>query len=1032
MFIADLHIHSSFSRATAKNCMPEDLALAAAKKGLNLIGTGDFTHALWRDILRERLVPAEDGLFALKKELAPETGSPRFILSSEISSIYKKNGKTRKVHNMILMPSLEAAARLSARLESMGYNLHSDGRPILGLDSRDLLEITLEACPEAIFIPAHIWTPHFSLFGAYSGFDHINECFEDMTPYIDALETGLSSDPSMIRRVSMLDRFTLVSNSDAHSPRNLAREANLFDTDLSYPAIRDALKYPERRAFAGTLEFFSEEGKYHYDGHRNCKVCQSPEQSILTGGICPHCGKKLTLGVMHRVSELADRDAPYFPPGAPTYESLVPLPEVITACTGFSAQSQKGQAVYERLLRELGPELSILRTAPLQDVERVCGPAMAEGIKRLREGRASVSPGYDGEYGKVTLLSKDEIAALAGQTIMFPGLSLPAPQKAAQRLKASKKETKAEAPQKEQLNSAQERAVFSNARVTAVIAGPGTGKTKTLVARIAYWVEQRGISPAQVTAVTFTNKAAQEMRERLEQRLGGKQAIKGMTIGTFHAICLKMRGKNAPALIDEGAAGAILGQLIKEQELKLSLRDAQNAVSLMKSGAKEPDALCQSYNERLLELGVMDFDDVLLNVPDTPSPRFTHLLVDEFQDVNPVQYGLVRLFSQKSESLFVIGDPNQAIYGFRGSDAYCFDRLRQDEKGLTEITLSENYRSTEEILEASAQVLEGAAPMLHAARGKGLIPRLLHMDGAFEQALFIVKEIGRMVGGIDMQSTGAVDRIHSFSDIAVLYRTRRQSRLVEECLNQEGIPYRVSGRDEALFDPEAEKMLAFFRLLLNPSDLSAFQTCLKHLPQKEAQALFTRYLRTDKTHQALETVLQGTALQMQIPLFLPMLDKDKPQKMITAWLEGQQLPMAEWTDKLLRTAAFHTSMKAFLNILALGRESDIERYGGKRLTSDAVSLMTLHAAKGLEFPAVFLLGAAEGTIPLVREGGEPAPEDEERRLLYVGMTRARDELILLTPGPASPFLRGMPKELLHAEALRKKPIQKVRQVSLFD
>jgi uncharacterized protein (TIGR00375 family) len=303
MFIADLHIHSKYSRATSSQCVPEVLELWARRKGLHLLGTGDFTHPKWREELREKLVPAEEGLYRLTEDArisednAYAGNEVRFIVSGEISCIYKKNGRVRKVHSVILLPGLEYAKALSNRLET-SFNLHSDGRPILGLDCRDLLEITLEACPEAIFIPAHIWTPHFSLFGAYSGFDRIEECFEDLTGHISALETGLSSDPPMNWRLSMLDRFALVSNSDAHSPANLAREANIFDTELSYPHIARALNGRDADAFYGTIEFFPEEGKYHWDGHRACGVCQRPADTKAAGGICPVCGGRITVGVL--------------------------------------------------------------------------------------------------------------------------------------------------------------------------------------------------------------------------------------------------------------------------------------------------------------------------------------------------------------------------------------------------------------------------------------------------------------------------------------------------------------------------------------------------------------------------------------------------------------------------------------------------------------------------------------------------------------------------------------------------------------
>ena len=375
MYFADLHIHSRFSRAASRDCDLPHLDWWARRKGITLIGTGDFTHPAWRAELRDQLEPAGEGVYALRSHLRLAEGAPgptpRFVVSGEISCIYKRHGRTRKVHNLILLPSLEAAEELAARLESVG-NIRSDGRPILGLDSRDLLELTLDTCPEAEFIPAHIWTPHFSMFGAFSGFDTMEECFGDLTPHIHAVETGLSSDPPMNWRVSALDGLTLVSHSDAHSPARLGREADLLDTGVSYPELVWALRTGQ--GFAGTVEFFPEEGKYHLDGHRNCGVCLTPAQTMERGGLCPVCGKKLTIGVEHRVEELADRPAGFRPHQARPFESLAPLPEVIAASTGLSPASKKVLALYEELLLSLGTEFSILRDVPLEDIGRAAGP----------------------------------------------------------------------------------------------------------------------------------------------------------------------------------------------------------------------------------------------------------------------------------------------------------------------------------------------------------------------------------------------------------------------------------------------------------------------------------------------------------------------------------------------------------------------------------------------------------------------------------------------------------------------------------
>ena len=408
--IADLHIHSRFSMATSKEGTPENLDFWARKKGISLIGTGDFTHPVWREELKERLVSEGNGLYRLRDAYVKEESrkfpgeGTRFVVSGEISSIYKKNGKTRKVHNVILLPSLEAADAMAQRLEKIG-NIHSDGRPILGLDSHDLLEMMLDVCPEGILIPAHIWTPHFSVLGAKSGFDSVEECFEELAPYIHALETGLSSDPAMNWRISKLDRYQLVSNSDAHSPSKLGREANLLDIDCSYEGLYRAIQTGE--GLEGTVEFFPEEGKYHFDGHRKCGVSLSPVEAERLGGICPVCGKKLTMGVDHRVEQLADRAEGFVKKDGKKYESLVPLPEVISACMGYSTASKKVQGCFEQMIQTLGTEFDILRNVPSEDIKSCAGERIAEGIENVRIGNVKRIPGYDGEYGKIELFEEN-------------------------------------------------------------------------------------------------------------------------------------------------------------------------------------------------------------------------------------------------------------------------------------------------------------------------------------------------------------------------------------------------------------------------------------------------------------------------------------------------------------------------------------------------------------------------------------------------------------------------------------------------
>lgn len=410
-FYADLHIHSKYSRATSKDCNLEQLAIWAQKKGLSVISTGDFTHPAWFNEIKEKLVEDGNGAYRLRPEIEKQifkTSAPvRFLLSVEISTIYKKGDRTRKVHHVVFVPDMKAADTFRTKLGAIG-NINSDGRPILGLDSRNLLETTLESGEGSYIIPAHIWTPWFSVLGSKSGFDSIEECYGDLSDHIFAVETGLSSDPEMNWRVSKLDKFRLVSNSDAHSPSKLAREATVFDTAPDYYSIMNALK--TGNGYVGTVEFFPEEGKYHEDGHRKCNVCLTPEETEKLNGICPVCGKPLTIGVLNRVCTLADRtcSSTYKPETAGEVFSLVPLPEILSEIMQVGPSSKSVTNEYERLIRKFGSEFSILREVPAEDISKD-SPLLAEGISRLRAGKVIKHAGYDGEYGVIRLFDDSEL-----------------------------------------------------------------------------------------------------------------------------------------------------------------------------------------------------------------------------------------------------------------------------------------------------------------------------------------------------------------------------------------------------------------------------------------------------------------------------------------------------------------------------------------------------------------------------------------------------------------------------------------------
>jgi uncharacterized protein (TIGR00375 family) len=421
-FIADLHIHSKYSRATSREMSPESIWRWAQLKGISVIGTGDFTHPEWSRELKEKLEPCGNGLFSLRKEFrrddVPEScrADVSFLLSAEISCIFSRNGKTRKVHALIFAPDFSVAARISAVLSKIG-RLASDGRPILGLDAKELLKIVVDACPDAMFVPAHAWTPHFSVFGAASGFDSLEECFGDLTPHIHAIETGLSSDPLMNWRLSALDGITLISNSDAHSPAKIGREANIFETDVTYASILGAIR--TRKGFSGTIEFFPEEGKYHHDGHRACGVSLTPKETIDENYRCPVCGKKVTVGVMHRVEKLADRKEGFRPGGAPSFVSIIPLAEIIAEVLKVGVSSKKVNDAYMTLIERVGSEFRILMDVPPAEIEAAGSSQLAEAISRVRSGKVNIAPGYDGEYGRIKILEEVGRKAVKGQKRLF-------------------------------------------------------------------------------------------------------------------------------------------------------------------------------------------------------------------------------------------------------------------------------------------------------------------------------------------------------------------------------------------------------------------------------------------------------------------------------------------------------------------------------------------------------------------------------------------------------------------------------------
>jgi DNA helicase II / ATP-dependent DNA helicase PcrA len=1056
MFHADLHIHSKFSRACSKDCDIEHLAWWALRKGISVIGTGDFTHPAWSAELRETLIPAEPGLLRLRPELeerlrrtSPRScaGHVRFMLSAEISTIYRGGDRTRKVHHLIYAPTFEAAERITEALAKIG-NLASDGRPILGLPSRELLEITLAGGPGCYLVPAHAWTPWFAVLGSKSGFDLVADCYGDLAGEVFAIETGLSSDPAMNWMCSSLDGYRLVSNSDAHSPPMLGREATTLDCDLDYFAIARAFRTGD--GLAGTLEFFPEEGKYHLDGHRKCGIRLEPGASVQLDGRCPECGQPLTIGVAHRVAELADRPAGYRPPGAPGFTSLIQLRQIVGEIVGTGPASKKVATQVSSLVGTLGPELGILRDVPLPDVERAGGSVLAEALARLRRGAVTREAGYDGEYGTVRLFQPGE---LSGGDTLF---DLPAPAPAPSRRRAARPPAAAGGPARGPAAGDQagpgaappgnqagpgaalpggpgqvqpdpagpgaaflgaldpeQRAAAAAASPLLIVAGPGTGKTRTLTRRIAAQVAAAGL-PARrgALALTFTRRAAQEMQDRLAalDGPGGTGGLSQVTVTTFHGLGVRLlRELHAQAglpadfrVADEGAVADVLAELAVSQA----------------GGAASPEAGRPELVAALAARGLVDFDG-LIELPvavlradrdlcAAMRERWPLISVDEYQDIDAVQYELLGLLAGDGAGLTVIGDPDQAIYGFRGADVGFFLRFTADYPGAATHQLSRNYRSSAPIVTAAVAAIAPATlvpgRVLRAVSTAPAEP-VSTREAADEhaEAGWISVTIDQLLGGTSFHSldsgraTGDGHAGLSLADVAVLYRTDAQSAALGQALTRSGLPFRKGSHDLLHRRPGVPEIMAELKLGAAGRPAAPGTEPVASLVAAAAARLAGRPSR----YRAVDI-----------------------------------LAAAELLAPLARRCG--TDREQFAAEVALGAEVD-----ALDPRADAVTLLTMHAAKGLEFEVVFVAGCEDGLLPLRTPGGGMLPGTdpaEERRLLFVALTRARSRLFIsyaarrarrgtAEAAGASPFLRAL-RPVLAAGAIPR-PRPEARQLRLL-
>jgi DNA helicase-2/ATP-dependent DNA helicase PcrA len=1074
-FIADLHIHSRYSRATAKDLDFEHLYHTAQIKGITLVGTGDFTYPAWIEEIETKLEETEPGLFSLKKEIAEKIDKTlpgnlrapvRFILQTEISNIYKKEGRVRKNHNLVYFPDINSVKRFNAKLDAIG-NIKSDGRPILGLDARDLLSIMLEVNDKGFFVPAHIWTPWFSLLGSKSGFDSMEECFGDLTSHIFAVETGLSSDPPMNWRIPDLDPVRLLSNSDAHSPGYLGRNANVFNTELDYFHLRRALEQNDMKTFLGTLDMYPHQGKYHYDGHRKCNISLSPAETIHMGGICPGCGRKLTLGVLNRVEELALRPEGYAPENRHGFTSIIPLPDILSEIFDVGPKTKKVLEAYKRATEFLGPELQILTEQSTEEIEGAGIPLLAEAVKRMREGKILIEPGYDGEFGKVNIFSRQEKQRLKGEKTFAFALSEDPPETRAKSVAEKKpaferkrKNSLESSPKNrnadvlEGLNSDQQRAVESASRAIIIQAGPGTGKTRTLTARIAYLISEKRINPGAILALTFTNKAARELEKRIQKyQPGSKTSVAALT---FHAFCLRLlkeyTGFDA-GLADDDLRISLVREAMGKKGKRGEVYAADQFISLCKQNLLGPeddlekvagcggqDGFRQIYKDYVSlcrERNTADFEDLIFltmkmlatdeKILSAVHSRYGYIFIDEYQDLNFGQYELVKLLS-KDNPIVVIGDPDQSIYGFRGSDNIYFKRFELDFPGCEKIILTQNYRSAQTILDASFQVICKSSEKDEKIRifsDIGTTKKLIIKETASEQAeaVAIGKMIESLVGGtsfFSMDSRKAEfdnPKEYSFSDFAVLFRTRKQSEAFVSAFETAGIPFQTADKGNMLKMEGISQLISLCRSMTQIGSNIGEISLQSGFSPEDMQSLKNEIRLLDN-----EAGLRRLSEKAGLNEIMETNDRTR-----------------QVFETLVSLASRHPDLKSFLDALTLDQDADILAYDVEK-----VSLLTLHAAKGLEFPVVFVAGCEQGLIPFARDGEHIEDMEEERRLFYVAMTRAMDILCLTYAKKRriygrsfkrqrSLFIEDIEKRLTRQEknAARMPELKKPEQLELF-
>ena len=928
--------------------------------------------------------------------------------------------------------------------------------------------------------------------------------------------------------------MTLVSNSDAHSPLNLGREANLLNSQLSFNGIKSAIKNGDSNTFLGTFEFYPQEGKYHLDGHRSCKIRLSPKETKDYDGKCPVCGKALTLGVLNRVEELADRTQGTKPPTYHAYYSIIPLAEIFSDILQVGVKSKKVQTNYQKALMQLGSEFNILHTLETDKIDRAGIPLLGEAIRRMRQKEVEILSGYDGEYGRIKIFNSDEREQLLGQKTLFSIPSQKSTTEMPLHAKAPSHRTSLTDPKTlpkttqlklsnarqvgdifSQLNDEQRRAVEYPGGPLLIVAGPGTGKTRTLTHRIAYLMMKKKVSAQQVLAVTFTNKAAQEMRERLKELMGNTRSLP--LVATFHSFCYRIlneQNENRNVIIDDDHRGILItealasvrhkgrrGSLKPKQILKHIVTAKQQILDpdeFEKTISNEPQKkiiadIYRTYQNMLSIQNLYDYEDLIFQVVrrfetdqkfcEKYQKQFQHVFVDEYQDLNQAQYRIIRALAPAKNTikdLCVIGDPDQAIYGFRGSDVKYFNRFISDYPDTGVINLVRNYRSTKTILNASFQIIKNYRHPTSDERTYSQIDgaktiSIMELATDKAEAQTIAGIIEQQIGGtgfhsVDTQKTIdanlAVSR--SYSDFAVLYRTNEQHRIIEQMFERAGIPFQIASRETAIHQKGLPEIISLLKSIDGCGGYLDYEISMGLLRSGIGKKILNSF--KDWCYRNRFTPSQGLLKAARFPITglkpsrqqivnefsrqllkhkenmsgLSVADKllflEKNTKLVD--ILNRDVKTKEAFGRLVDVAGdFGADLNGFLTGIALHTDTDIYEQ-----LAEKVSLMTMHAAKGLEFPVVFIAGCEDDLIPFKRRGGEQADIEEERRLFYVGMTRAKDRLYLtrakqrriygkLEYRLLSPFVADIENRLKLDETprlkKRKKNVNKQMQLKLF-